>query len=134
MSLEVVADGNGMFFTIGGTQLQLEKVSPKVSPKLVDTTDTATYDAVTGLVWQTQKKVAAPVELSIEGNFRKSAVTATFLSACFAGGGPYAVTFGLNTDWAHFTGSYDISEFQITAQVMEKVTFTATLKSNGVIS
>jgi predicted secreted protein len=126
--------GKQIYITIGGTNVKITKLSSKVSPKYADTTDTGDYDATTDLIYPSQIQVSAPVEISVEGNYYKSQTPTAVVARLFSGGGPYALTCGVATGYPHFSGNYDLSDFSITGQSDDTVTWSATLKSNGKVN
>lgn len=126
--------GKQQYLTLAGASIKTLKIAPKVSPKLADTTDTGDYDAATDLLYPTQQQVSAPVEMSVEGFYYKSQTPSAVVAKLFTGGGPYAVTFGVATGYPHFSGNYDISDFQIDGVADDAVKCSFTLKSNGKIT
>ena len=126
--------GKQMYLTISGTAINITGVTPTVSPKFADTTDSDDFHSGTDLIYPSQIQVSAPVEMSVKGRYNKVKTGPAIIAKMFTGGGPYAVTFGVATGYAHFSGNYDISDFQIDGEVEGEVNYSCTIKSNGVIT
>ncbi len=126
--------GKASYITVAGTNLYFTKLTPKVTRKLADDTDSGNYNATDDLLYPSQLEVSAPVEIAVEGNYRKSQTPTAIIARLFTASGPYAVTFGVLTGYPHFAGNYDLSDFQIEDPLDDVVKWTATLKSNGRVS
>lgn len=123
--------GKQSYFYFNGYFIPITKATPKTSRKLADITDNGDYDTNTDLLWPTQLPVMAPVELSIEGRFRKSTIPGAILSILYTGATAVQTRFGLDTNTIYGSGLFDLSDFQADSPVDDVVTFTCTVRSNG---
>lgn len=123
--------GKQSYFIINGFTVPITKATPKTNRKLADITDNGDYDSNTDLLWPTQLPVMAPVELSIEGRFRKNYIPNAILAILYTGTTAVNTVFGLDTTMLYGHGLFDISDFQVDSPVDDVVTFTCTVRSNG---
>lgn len=123
--------GKQSYFFLNGFYIPITKASPRTARKLADVTDNGDYDTNTDLLWPTQLPVSAPVEISIEGRFRKSTTPAAIIALLYTGATAVQTRFGLDAQTIYGSGLFDISDFQTDAPVDDTVTFTCTVRSNG---
>lgn len=123
--------GKQSYIFWNGTTIPITKATPKTNRKLADITDNQDYDAASDLLWPTQLPVMAPVELSIEGRFRKSITPSAVIAFLYTGTVAVRGVFGLDSGTIYGSGLFDLSDFQCDSPVDDTVTFTCTLRSNG---
>lgn len=126
--------GKASYVSIAGTKFGTKKITPKTTRKLADSTDSTDYDSGTDLLWPTQLAVMAPVELSVEGNYNLTTTPAQLIANLYSGVAAVAVVIALNATTIYGHGNFDISDFQTDAPVDDIVTFSCTMKSNGVFT
>ena len=119
---------------INSIKIPITKMTPKITRALGDTTDSADYDSVGDMIAKTQIPISYYVEASVEGRFRKAYIPSSLLAILFTSATNLPVTFALDTGtiWGH--GNFDISDFQTDVPVEEIVTYSCTIKSNGVFT
>jgi len=81
---------------------------------------------------KSQLPVSLQTEISIEGFFDTSATHAAIISQLYSGATAVPVILNLATSTIFGHGNFDISDFETDVPTDESVTFSATLKSNGV--
>ena len=123
--------GKQSAFYFGGYYIPITKATPKTNRKLDDITEKGDYDTNTDLLWPTQLPVMAPVELSIEGRFRKSTIPAAIMNILYTGATAVLTRLTMDASTIYGSGLFDISDFQTEMPVDDTVTFTCTVRSNG---
>lgn len=123
--------GKQSYFVFNSYTIPITKTTAKTMRKLADVTDNADYDGSSDLLWPTQLPVSAPVEISVEGRFRKSVVPSGIISLLYTGATAVRTVLGLDSGLLFGSGNFDISDFQTDTPVDDTVTFTATFRSNG---
>jgi hypothetical protein len=123
--------GKASYFLFNGNQVPITKVTPKVTRKLADTTDSGDYVSTADMLFPTQLPVSVGTEFAIEGRYRKSSTPAGLVATLYTDATSVTALFGMDagTIWGH--GSFDISDFQTDSPVDDTVTFTCSMKSNG---
>jgi len=116
----------------GGAKMNITKWSASTEVKMADTTDSADYDATTGLIWNTQLPASAKLSIDVEGNYDVNGTQAPLISALLNGASPLVVAeLGLTASLVYGYGSFNVTNFKPDSPVEDTVTFTATLVSNG---
>lgn len=123
--------GKQSYFLINGYTVPITKATPKTTRKLADVTDNGDYDTPSDLLWPTQLPVMAPVEMTIEGRFRKSSTPAAIISLLYTGATAVPTRLGMDASTVYGSGNFDISDFSSDMPVDDVVTFTCTVRSNG---
>lgn len=118
-------------FLLNGYAIPITKATPKTTRKLADITDNGDYDSNTDLLWPTQLPVMAPVEMTVEGRFRRSVTPAAIIALLYTGATAVLARFFLDQNLIYGSGLFDISDFQTDSPVDDTVTFTCTVRSNG---
>jgi len=128
--------GKAAYWTWGGTTIPITKITPKVTRKLGDTTDSGDYDATGDMLPTTQIPVGYTVEATIEGRFRYSTTPSVLLQFLFQSATQITCVFGLDINNSTIWGSglFDVSDFQTDIPVDDIVTYTATIRSYGVFT
>lgn len=129
MSDKLTGKASGV--TFNGTALYITKYAPKVTRTLVPTTDSGDYDADSDLLHETQLAVKVSMELTVEGYYRKSQTDNAVIAALYSGAAALPVVLRLDAGSLFGHGNFDLSEFSSEVPLEDKVTWTATLKSNG---
>ncbi len=126
--------GKASYLILNGTTIPFTKVTPKTNRKLADITDNGDYNSNTDLIWMTQLPVTATIELSVEGRFRRSITPTAIISLLYTGQTAVPCRFGLDSALIYGSGNFDVSDFQVDDPVDDTVTFTCTLRSNGIFT
>lgn len=124
--------GKASYLTFNGVNIPITKMTPKVTRKLPDSTDSGDYSSAQDMIATTQIPCTYTVEGAIEGRFRKSVTPAQFLANSFTSITQIPIVLGLDaspTIWG--TGVCDISDFSTDIPVEDIVNFTANIKSWG---
>ena len=124
--------GKASYFTFNGVNIPFTKLTPKVTRKLGDSTDSGDYNIVQDMIGTTQIPVTYTVEGTVEGRFRKSIIPSTILAQLFTSLTQIPIVVGLDaspTIWGH--GLCDISNFQTDIPVDDVVNFSCDIKSWG---
>lgn len=127
--------GKASYFTFNGVNIPFTKLTPKVTRKLADSTDSSDYNGTQDMIATTQIPAAYTVEGTMEGRFRLSVIPSTILAGLFTSVTQLPIVIGLNaspTVWGH--GLCDISNFQTDIPVDDIVTWTCDVKSWGVFT
>jgi hypothetical protein len=125
-------EGKAGTITYGAASINWTKITEKVTRELGDTTDSTNYDAGSNMLWQAQLPVKLGLEYSIEGWFDTTLTPAAFVGTLFSASGPFNLLFTLVSGTIVGHGNFDLSDFELGAPIDNTVTFSATLKSNGV--
>ena len=134
MALTNKLTGKAIVFRIAGTTIGVTKTKPKFTRNLVDVTDSTSYDSSSDLVWKEQLVNSMEGEFSIEGNYNVVTTPAAIITWLLTGGAPQTCSLTLSSGYVLGHGLFDISDFEADAPVEDKVTFTATLKLNGIFT
>jgi len=126
--------GKSGSFTFNGISIPITKWSARTTKKLADITDNADYNLNTDLMWPTQLPVNAVLDVSVEGRFRLSVTPADLLAPLYTGLTAIPVTLALTTSQIYGHGNFDLSDFSCDLPVDDTVTFTCSLKSNGIFT
>lgn len=123
--------GKASYLTLGGTNIAITKYGPKVPRKLADWTDSGDYNSTADMIFPGQVPVSAPLEVSVEGRYRKSTTPSAIVAllATSATNIPCVLGLDAGTIWGH--GNVDIANFETDVVYDDIVTFTCDLKSNG---
>jgi hypothetical protein len=127
--------GKASYFTFDGINVPITKATLKISRADKDTSDNGDYNQSQDLITPTQLIVNAQPTFDIEGRFRKSVIPSLMSLTVFQSnpGGILAV-LGLDASTIAGHGYFDITDFEIVDDVMDTVTYTASMKSNGVFT
>lgn len=123
--------GRASSFTLLGTVLPIKKYTPKTTRKLIDTTDSANYDAATDMLYASQVPTMISQELTVEGIFDLNSTPTVVMNLLFSGAAAAAVVLGLKSGVLYGSGVYDISDFSTDVPVDDVVSWSATFKLNG---
>ncbi len=126
--------GKACYFTFGGLDIPIVKMTPKVTRKLGDTTDNGDYDEDQNMVATTQIPCTYTNEATIEGRFRVSTTPSSWLTRLFTGASNIDIVFGIDNDNIWGSGAFDISDFSTDIPVDDIVNYTATVRSNGIMT
>jgi hypothetical protein len=124
--------GKASYLTINSVQIPITKTTPKVDRKCADTTDSGDYQSTQDMLFPTQVPVSVGTEIAVEGRFRKSSTPAAIIAQLYTSATNIPCVLGIDsgTIWGH--GNVDITDYQQDNPVDDVITFTCTLKSNGV--
>lgn len=117
---------------VNGTFIAFKTIKPKTSIDLADSTDSSNYDVTSNLVHKSQIACTTQLELSIEGFFDLNSTASVLLTKAYVAGNSFPVIINLNATAVYGHGNFDISDFEASIDVNDMVTFTCTLKSNGI--
>jgi predicted secreted protein len=134
MAVPIKLSGKAGSFVYSGTTIPFKSMKPKTTRDLADTTDSSNYDVTSDLVHKAQLPVTIQTEVSIEGNFDLNTTDASLITQLYSGGSAVACVFNLSATKIYGHGNFDISDFETSIPVDDIVTFTATLKSNGIFT
>ena len=128
--------GKSGYFIYQGKVIPFTKYTPKVTRKLGDTTDSADYSQFQDMIGTTQIPCTYTIEGSVEGRFRRSSTPAFLISNSLDSLSQIFFVFGLNflTGESLYSGRCDLSDFQTDVPVDDIVTFTANIRSWGIIA
>src|SRR5271166_4014734 len=121
--------GKASYFTYGGVNIPITKMTPKVTRALATSTDSSDYNVTADMIGPTQIPVSTMVEGTIEGRFRRSTIPTAILAYLATSSTQVPCVFGLDlapTIWG--SGLFDISDFSTDVPVEDMVTFTATVR------
>jgi hypothetical protein len=124
--------GKGGSFSYNGTVIPFKKWSGKVTRKLADTTDSADYDVSSNMIHESQVPVSLTQEVTIEGNVDLNTTEAQIITQLYSGAAAVATILKHTPAVVYGHGNFDLSDFTCDQPVDDTVTFSATLKSNGV--
>jgi hypothetical protein len=127
--------GKASAFYFEGNPIPITKCTQKTTRKDADTTDNGDYQQSNDLIFPTQLIVSAATEFSIEGRYRKSTIPTILSQAVFQSvpGGVFA-RLGLDSGTVSGSGYFDITEFTVEDPVEDTVTYSGTMKSNGLFT
>jgi hypothetical protein len=126
--------GKAGSITISGTNLAFNKWSPKVTRNMGDTTDSADYDPTSDLIHKSQRAASVQTELTVEGKWDLNTTTAGIIAMLYNGAGAVPVVLKLDATTVYGHGNFDITDFSSDHPVEDTVTWSATLKSNGIFT
>ena len=126
--------GKASSITLSGTTLYITKVSPKVTRELADTTDSTSYDAASDMIQPSQLPVKVSMELSVEGWFYIGQADTALLNLAYSGATAVPVVLKSNASSIYGHGNFDLSDFESSHPIDNTVTYSATLKQNGVFT
>lgn len=126
--------GKASYFQINGTRIPITSAKPKHNRELADSTDSSNYDAATDMIHKSQLPVTLQTELSIEGKFRKDTTNAQLISQLYSGVAALPVELGLDSGTIYGHGNFDLSDFECDDPIDDTVTYTCSMKSNGVFT
>jgi hypothetical protein len=126
--------GKASYLLYKGTRLRITKYSPKMTKTHADMTDSGDYDAASDMLWETQKAVKLAASVDVEGNYNLSETPATVIADLYSDVGAVPVVFGLTPGALYGHGLYDVTDFSTDVPVSDKVTWSATLKLNGIFT
>ena len=134
MAAPVKLAGKAGTFSYNGTLIPFKVMKPKVATEYADNTDSSNYDVTTNLVHKAQTPVTTQVELSIEGMFDLNTTDSTLITQLYSGAAAVPVIINLNSTKVFGHGNFDLTDFEASIPIDDMVTFTASLKSNGVFT
>jgi predicted secreted protein len=123
--------GKAAYLQIAGTKIGMTKLGIKTDRKTADSTDTLNYDVTSDLIWPEQLPVMAPLELTLEGRYNLTTTPANVINALYTGALAVACVIGLSSTVIYGHGNFDITGFDADAPLDDIITFTLSLKSNG---
>lgn len=126
--------GKASYLSINGVFVPITKYSPKTTRNLPDTTDNGDYNSNTDLVYHTRIPVSVDMELSVEGRYRISVTPVAIMNILFTGANAIPVVLGLDAGHLYGHGNFDLADFSTDVPVEDVVTFTCTLRSNGIFT
>lgn len=132
MSTTYKLTGKAASWTFAGTAIPFTSISPSVDRGIADATDSTDYDPSTDMLWESQLPVKMAKTLDVEGRYNKNVIPSAVLSALFSGVVAQTVTIKLDASTTFGHGYFDITNFKASVPVNDMVTYTCTLKLNGV--
>ncbi len=125
--------GKAGYLTYNGVIIPFTKMTPKVTRKLGDTTDSADYYEDQDMLATTQIPVAYTMNATLEGRFRRASTPSVFIANAFNSLTQIPITIGLDyitgEAWGH--GLCDLSNFQTDEPVDDIITWSADIQSWG---
>ena len=134
MSVTNKLTGKASSITYSGTSLPITKFTPSVTRTLADATDSTDYDSGTDMLWESQIPVKLAQTVKVEGRYNTSTIPSTIISDLYTGNAAVTVTFTLKTGTIVGHGTYDLSDYEQDVPVDDIVTYSCTLKLNGVFT
>lgn len=125
-SYKVGKDGR---VSAGGT-IYVTKWSGNLKKNTADSTDTSCFDQATGKVWRQQLAVDYGFEGEIEGYYDFNGGGATITSNLL-NDSPLATTLSFDRSTNFGSGNFDFTNVQIQSPRDDKISFTASIMSNG---
>jgi hypothetical protein len=128
--------GKQAYWTFNSVTVPITKMSPKITRKLGDTTDSGDYDDTGDMLPTTQIPVGYTIEAGIEGRFRINYMPA-LLSLCTTSATQIEAVIGIAvspTSVVWGSGLFDISDFATDIPVDDIVNYTANIKSYGIFT
>lgn len=122
------------YLTLGGVNIAITKHTPKPTRECADDTDSTNYDAASGIVHTSQTPVKTSTELTVEGRFRLSTTMSAVVALAYSGAAAVPVVLGIATGVIFGHGLFDLTDFSADFTIGDIVTWSATLKSNGVFT
>jgi hypothetical protein len=132
MSITNKVSGKAQSFSYGGYVIPITKVSLDTKRTCVDVTDSTDYDGTTDMLWESQIPVKLSQELKIEGNYNIVTIPTTIIAALYSGVTAITGSWTIKIGTVIGHGYYDLTDFSASAPVDDKVSYSATLKLNGV--
>jgi hypothetical protein len=123
--------GKAGFIFYNGTQLPIRRFSLRITRNVADCTDSSDYDSVADLIGPTQIPTSAVAEGTIEGCYRRSSTASVIIANLFTGITAVPCTFGIDANTPIGSGTFDITDYQQDAPLGDVVSFTCTVRSNG---
>ena len=122
--------------TVRTNSVAITKWTCKIIKEFADSTDSGGYDAATTQTWGSQAPGVLRLEGSIEGNFDFSGTTDANFIQTFKSEGPYATVLAFDKSNNFANGNFDYTDVECAVEVpgSTMITFTANIKSNGVIT
>jgi predicted secreted protein len=121
-------------FAHNGVAVIISEWTAKVAVKMADVTASNNYDTNSALVWNSQLPVSANVEVGISGPWdptnHSGLLTSIIAGSVASVNGQCRYATNSNA----ITGTFNISDLEIKTPTEDKVTYSATLKSNGRIT
>lgn len=115
--------------TAGGT-IYVTKWSGSLKKNTADTTDTSCFDVSTGKTWRKQLPVDYGFEGEIEGYYDFGGGGA-IITANLYSDTPLATTLSFDRSTNFGSGNFDFTNVQISSPRDDKISFTASIMSNG---
>jgi hypothetical protein len=127
--------GRGGSLTLKGNVITITSWTAKGSKELADSTDSANYDPNSGQLWKSQQPGALAMEVSVEGNFDLSSTSANIIQLLKTDP-PVDVILNITPTVKYCEANFDLSDVETKLSVPggTMVTFSANLKSNGVVT
>ncbi len=128
--------GKNAYLLYNSIRIPIVKITPKVTRKLGDTTDSGDYSSDQDMIGTTQIPCTYTMEASIEGRFRRSSTPSGFLANAFNSLTQIPIVIGINFESGLIWGSgvCDLSDFQTDIPVDDIVNFTANIRSWGIFT
>lgn len=119
--------------TVGGNVVPITKWTAKITRQYADSTDSATYDATSGQVWETQAPGTVVAEGTLEGNFDLATTSADIIQL-FKSDGPFAVIFALTRTVNFMSGNFNFMDCEVNVSIpgATMCTWSCNFKSNGI--
>lgn len=134
MSSQYKLSGKSSYMTVLGTQVPITKVTSSGKRSHGDTTDSTSYDAATDMLWEEQIPIKLSQELKIEGRYHILLVPTQVVAWMYSANTAVPCVFGLASGVIHGHGDYDITDLEVADPVDDVVTYSCTLKLNGVFT
>jgi hypothetical protein len=124
--------GRSGSITVNSVNIPITKWTAKLSKELADSTDSSNYDVASGQTYKAQVPGVISIEATVEGNFDSAASTGVINK--LKSDPMLPVVLKLDATTTFCSGSFDLSDAEVSVEVpgATMVSFTATVKSNGV--
>lgn len=126
--------GKASYFVFNGVNIPITKYTPKTTRNLPDSTDSGDYNSNTDLICHTRIPVSVDMELSVEGRYRFSVTPSGIMSVLFTGINALPVQLGIDAGHLFGHGLFDLGDFSCDVPIEDIVTFSCTLKLNGIFT
>ncbi len=134
MSVTNKLTGKAGSWTYTGTTIPFSNITPTDTRSLANTTDSTDYDAGSDMLWESQLPVKEAMELKVEGFYATNVIPTPILAALFSGAAAAAVVITLKSGTILGHGNFDISDFEAGVPVDDTITYSVTLKLNGIFT
>jgi hypothetical protein len=122
-------------FTYNSVVISIKSWKGKVTRELADSTDSSNYDPTSDMLWKAQIPSSVQVEVDIEAYYDLNSTQTSFASQIGTSAGPVAAILGLDATNVFGHGNFDLSDIEVDEEIVdENVSFTATMRSNGVFT
>lgn len=119
--------------TVNGVTINITMWRCKVHKEFAVSTDSGNYDSVTAQLYRSRAPGEVWLEGHMEGNYDFGGTTDANFTQKFKTDGPYPVVLSFNrtTNFASFNADFDETEYTVTVNGANMITFSAPFMSNG---